>query len=63
MVQSTRDIEVDMDDDEPEFVPSFDGLPEFGHWKVILERACKMLPISNIDFLSIATFDTVGSVN
>jgi hypothetical protein len=63
MVQSTRDIEVDMDDDEPEFVPSFDGLPEFGHWKVILGRACKMLPISNIDFLSIATCDTVGSVN
>jgi hypothetical protein len=64
MVQSTRDIEVDMDD-EPEFVPSFDGLPEFGHWKVILERACKMLPISKIDseFLSIATRDTVGLVN
>jgi hypothetical protein len=40
-------------------------LPEFGHWKVILERACKMLPISKIDseFLSIATCDTVGLVN
>jgi hypothetical protein len=62
MVQSSRDIEVEVDD-EPEFVLSFDGLPDFGHWKEIFERACKMLPISNLEFLSIATPITVSSVN
>jgi hypothetical protein len=61
-VQSPRDIEVDVDG-EAEFVLSFDGLPEFGHWKEILEGACKMLPISNLEFLSITTPDMVDSVN
>ena len=61
-VQSSRDTEVDMDG-EPEFVLSFDGSPVFGHWKEILERACKLLPIPNLEFLSITTPDTAGSVN
>jgi len=60
--QSPRDIEVDVNG-EAEFVLSFDGLPEFGHWKELLERACKMLPISNLEFLSITTPDTVDSIN
>jgi hypothetical protein len=51
-VPSSREIEVDMDV-EAEFVLSFGGLAEFVHGKEILERACKMLPISNLEFLSI----------
>ena len=62
IVQSSRDIEVDMDG-EAEFVLSFDGLAEFDHWKEILEQACKMLPISNLEFLSTPTPETVVSVN
>jgi hypothetical protein len=62
VVQPPRDIEEDVDG-EAEFVLSFDGLPEFRHWKEILERACKMLPISNLEFLSITTPDTIDSVN
>jgi hypothetical protein len=42
---------------------SFDGLPEFGHWKEILERAWKTLLISNLEFLSITTPDTADSIN
>jgi hypothetical protein len=63
-VQSPRDIEVDMHG-EADFVLSFDGLPEFGldHDKEILERACKMLPISNLEFLSISALDTFSSVD
>ena len=60
IVQSSR---VDMDD-EGEFVLSFDGFAEeAGHWNEILERACKILPISNLEFLSVSTPDTVGLVN
>lgn len=61
-VQSPRDIDVDVDG-EAQFVLSFDGLPEFGHWKEILERACKVLPVSNLEFLSINASDTVESLN
>jgi F-box-like len=62
MAQLSRDIEVDVDGD-PEFVLSFDRLHDFDHRKGILERACKILPIPNLEFLSIATHGTVGSVN
>ncbi|KAI0277173.1 hypothetical protein BGY98DRAFT_934577 [Russula aff. rugulosa BPL654] len=61
-IPSSRDIEVDMDG-EAKFVLSFDGLAEIAHWKEILERACKMLPISNLEFLSISTPNTVGSID
>jgi hypothetical protein len=62
IIQPSRGIEVDMDA-EAEFVLSFDGLAEVAHWREILERACKMLPISNLEFLSIATPELVGPVN
>ena len=62
IVPSSRDIEVDMNG-EAKFVLSFDGLAEIAHWKEILERACKMLPISNLEFLSISTPNTVGSID
>ena len=61
IVQSSRDIEGDMHG-EAAFVLSFDRLPESRHCKEILERACKMLPISNLEFLSITT-DTADSIN
>jgi hypothetical protein len=61
IVQSPRDIEVD--DGEAEFVLSFDGLAQAAHSREILERACKMLPISNLEFLSINTPDSTGSIN
>jgi hypothetical protein len=51
-----KDFEGDLDGDA-EFVLSFDKLPEFGTCTDFLERVCKMLPISNVDFLSIAATD------
>jgi hypothetical protein len=50
-----------MDDDE--FVLSFDGLPRFGNWTDLLEGVWKMLPISNLEFLSVSDFDILDSVN
>jgi hypothetical protein len=57
-----KDFEGDMDDNA-EFVLSFDGLPEPGNWTDLLERVCKMLPISDLEFLFIYTFDIRNSVN
>ncbi|KAF8498179.1 hypothetical protein F5888DRAFT_1693232 [Russula emetica] len=62
VVQSSRDIEADMDGGA-EFALSFDGFSGYGHWEEILERACKMLPISDLEFLSISTPDTRSSIN
>jgi hypothetical protein len=62
IVQSSRNIEADMDG-EAEFALSFDGFSGYGHWEEILERACKMLPISDLEFLSISTPDTRSSIN
>ena len=42
---------------------SFEGLPEVGHWTDFIEQVCKMLPISNIEFLSISASDIVNIVN
>ncbi|KAF8486844.1 hypothetical protein DFH94DRAFT_841313 [Russula ochroleuca] len=50
----------DMDDDDNEFVLSFDRLPELSHHTDLLESVCKILPISNLEFLSICAF---GSLN
>ena len=41
----------------------FDGLPEPGHLTDSLGRVCKMLPISDLEFLSISAFSRVDSVN
>ena len=49
-------------DGEAEFVLSFDGLAEVAQ-REILERICKILPISNLEFLSINTHDTIRSIN
>jgi hypothetical protein len=46
----SQDFESDMDDNYNEFVLSFDGLPELGNWTDLLERVCKILPISNLEF-------------
>ena len=60
IARSSHDIELGLDD-EAEFVLSFIGLFEVDHWKELFERACKMLPISNLEFLSIA--DTTDTIN
>ena len=39
--------------DEEEFVLSFDGPPELNNKTDLLEGVCKILPISNLEFLSI----------
>jgi hypothetical protein len=52
--------DMDDDDDDDEFVLSFDRLPELGHHTDLLESVCKILPISNLEFLSICAF---GSLN
>ena len=59
--RQSQDFEGDMDDDE--FVLSFDGLPELGNWTDLLEGVWKMLPISNLEFLSVSAFDIIDSVN
>jgi hypothetical protein len=59
-IRKFQGFEDDMDDDDDEFVLSFDGLPEFGHRIDLLEGVCKMLPISNLEFLSISAS---GSLN
>jgi hypothetical protein len=48
---------------DDEFVLSFDWLPEFGNWTELLEQTCKMLPISNLEFLSISAPDIVNPIN
>jgi hypothetical protein len=58
-----QDFEGDMDHDE--FVLSFDELPVHDNWTDpdLLEEVWKMLPISNLEFLSVSAFDIVDSVN
>jgi hypothetical protein len=58
----SRDFENDVYDSE-EFLLSFDELPELGHRKDLLERVCKMLPISNVQCLSISVHDIGHPVN
>jgi hypothetical protein len=56
------ELQNDLDSDN-EFVLSFDELPELENWKDLLERVCKILPISDIDFFSISATDVVDSVD
>ena len=51
-------------DSDNEFVLSFDELPEVGNWTDLIERVCKILPISNLEFFSasISNTDMVNSV-
>jgi hypothetical protein len=50
-------------DSENEFILSFDELPELGNWTGLLERVCKILPISNLDTFSISATDVADSVD
>jgi hypothetical protein len=61
-IHQSQNVECGMDDDD-EFILSFEGLPEVGHWTDLIEQVCKMLPISNIEFLSISASDIVNIVN
>jgi hypothetical protein len=49
-------------DGDAEFVLSFDEV-RLGNYSDLLERVCKMLPISNLEFLSISSFYIGDSVN
>jgi hypothetical protein len=49
--------------DEEEFVLSFDGLPVHGHGMDLIERVCEILPISNLEFLSISAPVRVDPLN
>ena len=51
------------DQSDDEFVLSFDRLPEFGRWADLFEQVCKMLPISNLESLSISAPDIIDPVN
>ena len=62
-IPPSQDFESDMDDDDDEFVLSFDGLPKLGNWTGLLERVCKILPISNLEFFSISAPKIVHSLN
>jgi hypothetical protein len=61
-IRRSHDLESDMYDDE-DFILTFRGLPEDGDWTGLIERVCKMLPISNLEFLSISVPGLVGPVN
>jgi hypothetical protein len=52
----SKDFKVDADGNS-EFVLSFDRLPVFGSWTDLSEGVLQMSLISNLDFLSISTFD------
>jgi hypothetical protein len=62
-IHQSQSVECGMDDDDEEFILSFEELPEVGHWTDIIERVCKMLPISNIEFLSISASNIINIVN
>jgi hypothetical protein len=62
-IRQSQDFECGIVDGDADFVLSFDGLPEHGHWTGFIDRVCKMLPISNLEFLSISSPDVVASVN
>jgi hypothetical protein len=49
--------------DNNAFLLSFDGLPELGDWTDLIERVFKMLPILNLEFLSISAPDVVDPLN
>ncbi|KAF8486841.1 hypothetical protein DFH94DRAFT_849382 [Russula ochroleuca] len=59
-IRQFQGFEDGMDDDDNEFVLSFDRLPELGHRTDLFEGVCKMLPISNLEFLSLCAS---GSLN
>jgi hypothetical protein len=52
-IRQSHGLGDDIDGDDEEFVLSFDGLPELSNKIDLLEGVCKMLPISNLEFLSI----------
>jgi hypothetical protein len=58
------ELQNDLDSDN-EFVLSLERLPDVGNWTGLLERVCKILPISNLDFFSICATDVVpvNSIN
>jgi hypothetical protein len=58
----SKDFEGDVDN-KPEFVLSIDGLHELGYCVDRLGRVCNMLPISDLEFLSISSFDILDSPN
>lgn len=50
-------------DADSEFVLFLDELPGNGSWTDLFERLCNVLPISNLEFLSISAPDTDDSAN
>ena len=63
-IRQSQGFKIDMPvGEEEEFVLSFDGLPEHDKWTDIIVKACKMLPISNLEFLSISASDIVDRVD
>lgn len=60
-IPQSQDLEKAVD--EEEFVLSFDGLPVHGHGMDLIERVCEILPISNLEFLSISAPVRVDPLN
>ena len=50
-------------DANADLVLLFDGLPELGIWTDRLGQVCEVLPIPNLEFLSISAFGRDGSIN
>ena len=59
--RTSQDFEGHIGDNE--FVLSFDGLHKHSDWRDLIERVCNMLPISNLEFLSISAAEDVDPVN
>ena len=62
-IRQFQGFEDDKDDGDDEFILSFDGLSEFGQKIDLLGGVCKMLSISNLEFLSICASDSLNWID
>jgi hypothetical protein len=62
VIASTSTSRIPQSEDDM-FVLLFEGVPELGESTDFIKRACKLLPISNLEFLSIHAPGIVHSVN
>ena len=62
-IRQSQDLLNHMDEKGDEFVLLFDELPVDGNWTDLIERVCKMLPISNLEILFVFASKIVHPVN
>ena len=62
-IRQSQDFVNQMDEKGDEFVLLFGKLPVDGNWTDLIERVCKMLPISNLEILFVSAFEKFHPVN